>query len=263
MAQRPAETRSEMPFLDHLEELRWRLIWSLAALAIGVAVGFYVVVRFDIIRLMAGPIEPYLLGQHLVYTHPTDPFSIVLKASFIIGTLLALPVVLYQVWAFLSPALYRHEKKVIIPVLVGAVLLFAAGASMAYFVVLPLTLRFLHSFQSSTLTPMITAADYYGFAISMALALGATFELPIAIVALTALGIVNPQMLVRWRRHAFVACLVGAAFVSPGDFLGTTILMTVPLYVLYELSILLSGIVYRRRLRSSQESIGAEAGATA
>lgn len=262
MAERPKEIRSEMPFLDHLEELRWRLIWSLAALAIGVAIGFWVVVRFDVVRLMAGPIEPYLQGQHLVYTHPTDPFSIVLKASFIVGTLLALPVVLYQVWAFLSPALYGHEKKVVIPVLLGAVALFAAGASFAYFVVLPLTLKFLHGFQMDTLTPMITAADYYGFAISMALALGATFELPIAIVALTALGIVTPEMLVRWRRHAFVACIVGAAFVSPGDFVGTTILMTVPLYVLYELSIFLSGIVHRRKLRSRQ-TIGAEAGAPA
>lgn len=259
----PKETRNEMPFLDHLEELRWRLIWSLAALGIGVAVGFWVVLQFDVIRLMASPIEPYLRGQHLVYTHPTDPFSIVLKASFIIGTLFALPFILYQVWAFLSPALYGHEKKVVIPVLVGAVLLFAAGASMAYFVVLPLTLKFLHSFQSSTLTPMITAADYYGFAISMALALGATFELPIAIVALTALGIVRPDMLVKWRRHAFVACLVGAAFVTPGDFLGTTVLMTGPLYVLYEISIVASGIVYRRKMRKRENTIGGEAEAAA
>lgn len=259
----PKERPSEMPFLDHLEELRWRLIWSLAALAIGVAVGFWVVLEFDLIKVMAGPIQPYLRGQNLVITHPADSFSIVLKASFIIGTLIALPVVLYQVWAFMAPALYSHEKRVIIPVLAGAVLLFAAGASMAYFVILPLTLKFLHGFQMDTLTPMITAQSYYGFAISMALALGATFELPILVVALTALGIVRPDMLMRWRRHAFVACLVGAAFVSPGDFLGTTILMTVPLYVLYEISIVASGLVYRRRVRRQQESTGAEAGATA
>jgi sec-independent protein translocase protein TatC len=256
------EVKQEMPFLDHLEELRWRLIWSLGALAIGVGIGFWAVLRFDLVRVMATPVLPYLNGQNLVYTHPTDPFSIALKAAMIIGTLIALPFILYQVWAFLSPALYGHEKKVVIPVLIGAVVLFAIGASMAYFVVLPLTLKFLHGFQSATLTPMITAADYYGFAISMALALGVTFELPIAIVALTALGIVRPDMLIKWRRHAFVGCLVGAAFVSPGDFLGTTIIMTVPLYLLYEFSILLSGIVYRRRMRRSENSIGAEAGAT-
>ena len=257
------EAKHEMPFLDHLEELRWRLIWSLGALAIGVGIGFWAVLRFDLIRVLATPVLPYLNGQNLVYTHPTDPFSIALKAAFIIGTLLALPFILYQVWAFLSPALYGHEKKVVIPVLIGAVLLFAAGASMAYFVVLPLTLKFLHGFQSTTLTPMITAADYYGFAISMALALGATFELPIAIVALTALGIVRPDMLVKWRRHAFVACIVGAAFVTPGDFMGTTILMTGPLYLLYEFSIVCSRLVYRRKLRRLGNSIGAEAGVTA
>jgi len=257
------ERPSEMPFLDHLEELRWRLIWSLAALAVGVAVGFWIVLEFEVVKLMAKPIEPYLRGENLVYTHPTDPFSIVLKASFIVGTLLALPFILYQVWSFLSPALYRHEKRVVIPVLMGAVLLFAAGASMAYFVILPLTLRFLHGFQLTTMTPMITVAEYYGFAITMALALGATFELPIAIIALTALGIVTPAMLVKWRRHAFVACLVGAAFVTPGDFLGTTILMCGPLYVLYELSILCSGLIYRRKQRRQDESLGTEAGAVA
>ncbi|MBA3890027.1 MAG: twin-arginine translocase subunit TatC, partial [Gemmatimonadaceae bacterium] len=181
----PKQVKIEMPFLDHLEELRWRLIWSLGALTIGVAVGFWMVLRFDLVRVMATPVLPYLNGQNLVYTHPTDPFSIALKAAMIIGTLIALPFILYQIWAFLSPALYGHEKKVVIPVLIGAVALFAIGASMAYFVVLPLTLKFLHGFQSTTLTPMITASDYYGFAIPMALALGVTFELPIAIVALT------------------------------------------------------------------------------
>lgn len=254
----PPELKKEMPFLDHLEELRWRLIWSLGALVVGVVIGFVVVLQFHIIDVMAGPIKPYLRGNDLVYTHPSDPFSIVMKASFIIGVLLALPFILYQVWAFLSPALYWHEKKVVIPVLVGAVGLFAAGASMAYFVVLPLTLRFLHGFQAENLTPMITAAEYYGFAISMALALGAVFELPIAITALTALGILRPDMLVRWRRHALVACWVAAAFVTPGDFLGTTLLMTGPLYVLYEISIICSGVVYRRRVRRQERTIAAE-----
>jgi len=254
----PPELKKEMPFLDHLEELRWRLIWSLGALVVGVVIGFVVVLQFHIIDVMAGPIKPYLRGNDLVYTHPSDPFSIVMKASFIIGVLLALPFILYQVWAFLSPALYGHEKKVVIPVLVGAVGLFAAGASMAYFVVLPLTLRFLHGFQAENLTPMITAAEYYGFAISMALALGAVFELPIAITALTALGILRPDMLVRWRRHALVACWVAAAFVTPGDFLGTTLLMTGPLYVLYEISIICSGVVYRRRVRRQERTIAAE-----
>ncbi|MFN2566765.1 MAG: twin-arginine translocase subunit TatC [Gemmatimonadaceae bacterium] len=240
---------AEMPFLDHLEELRWRLIWSLLALSIGVAIGFLLVVRYDLLTALQAPIAPYLKGAKLVYTHPGHPFSIALTTAFIVGTILALPVITYQVWAFLSPALYRHEKRVVIPLLIGAAALFAGGAAMAYLLVLPLTLRFLLSFQAGSLAPMITAGEYFGFATTMALALGALFELPILIVGLTALGFVRPWMLTRWRKHALVLCWVVAAVISPGDFIGTTLLMAAPLYVLYEVSIWLSGIVYRRRVR--------------
>jgi sec-independent protein translocase protein TatC len=240
---------AEMPFLDHLEELRWRLIWSLLALLVGVAIGFTLVLRFNLIDALQAPIAPYLKGTKLVYTHPGDAFSIALTTAFIVGTIIALPVIIYQVWGFLSPALYRHEKRIVIPLLVGAVALFAGGAAMAYFVILPVTLRFLLSFQTESLAPMITAADYFGFATTMALALGALFELPILVVGLTALGFVRPWMLTRWRKHALVLCWVAAAVVSPGDFIGTTLLMAGPLYLLYEVSIGLSTIVYRWQAR--------------
>ena len=253
---------AEMPFLDHLEELRWRQIRSLLALLVGMAIGFTLVLRFDLLEVLQAPIAPYLKGARLVYTHPGDPFSVVLTTSFIVGTMIALPVIIYQIWGFLSPALYRHEKRVVIPLLIGAVGLFAGGASMAYFVILPVTLRFLLTFQSASLTPMITVADYFGFATTMALALGALFELPILIVGLTALGFVRPWMLVRWRKHAFVLSWVVAAVISPGDFIGTTILMALPLYVLYELSIGLSALVYRRQMRR-QASIAGDVGAPA
>src|SRR3712207_1478407 len=221
---------AEMPFLDHLEELRWRLIWSLLALSVGVAIGFILVVRFELLNVLQAPISPYLKGAKLVYTHPGDPFSITLSTAFIVGTIIALPVIIYQIWGFLSPALYTHEKRVVIPLLVGAVALFAGGAAMAYLLVLPVTLRFLLGFQAGSLAPMITASEYFGFATTMALALGALFELPILIVGLTALGFVRPWMLTRWRRHALVLSWVAAAVISPGDFIGTTLLMAVPLY---------------------------------
>jgi sec-independent protein translocase protein TatC len=254
---------TEMPFLDHLEELRWRLIWSLLALSIGVAIGFVLVVRFKLLDVLQAPIAPYLKGAKLVYTHPGDPFSITLTTAFIVGTIIALPVIIYQVWGFLSPALYKHEKRVVIPLLVGAVALFAAGAAMAYLVILPVTLKFLLGFQSASLAPMITAAEYFGFATTMALALGALFELPILIVGLTALGLVRPWMLARWRRHALVLAFVVAAIISPGDFIGTTVLMAVPLYVLYEVSIGLSAIVYRRQVRRGASIAGEGYGAPA
>src|ERR671923_1515994 len=94
---------AEMPFLDHLEELRWRLIWSLLALIVGVAIGFALVLRFDLLNVLQAPIAPYLKDAKLVYTHPGDPFSIALTTAFIVGTILALPVIIYQVWGFVSP----------------------------------------------------------------------------------------------------------------------------------------------------------------
>src|SRR5918992_578518 len=251
---------AEMPFLDHLEELRWRLIWSLLALLVGMAIGFTLVLRFDLLDVLQAPIAPYLKGTQLVFTHPGDPFSIVLTTSFIVGTIIALPVIIYQVWGFLSPALYRHEKRVVVPLLIGAVALFAGGAAMAYLVILPVTLRFLLGFQAGSLSPMITEAEYFGFATTMALALGALFELPILIVGLTALGFVRPWMLARWRKHAFVLSWVVAAVISPGDFIGTTVLMAGPLYILYEISIGLSALVYRRQMRR-QASIAGDVGA--
>src|SRR5688572_5131804 len=228
----------EMPFLDHLEELRWRIVWSLAALAVGVGLGFFVVIKLNLLHHLQQPIAPFMAGRKLVYTHPGDTFSITLSTSLIVGAIIASPVIIYQLWAFLSPALHRHEKKVVIPVIIGAVILFVAGVAMAYFLVVPLTLRFLMTFQVESLEPMITAAGYFGFVTTLALTFGAVFELPVLILALAALGLVTPTFLARFRRYAFVLALILSAFLSPGDFIGTTLLMTAPLYLLYELSVL-------------------------
>jgi sec-independent protein translocase protein TatC len=250
---------TEMPFLDHLEELRWRLIWSLAALAVGIIVGFVVITQIDVIKILEGPILPFLQGRKLVFTHPGDPFGILLKSAFAVGLVLALPVILYQLWAFLSPALYQHEKKVVIPVLVGAALLFAGGVALSFYVVMPLTLRFLLGLNTESLEPMITAGDYFGFAIGMSLALGAVFELPIAILALTALGIVTPAMLKKYRRHAIILCAVGSAFITPGGDPLSLMALFIPLYFLFELSVGLSTVLYRRRERR-RASEAADAG---
>ena len=240
---------AEMPFLDHLEELRWRLIWSLGAFAVALMIAFALVSQVDVIGFLERPILPYLGGKKLVFTHPGDVFGIVLNASFVLGLILASPVIAYQLWAFLSPALYRHEKRVIIPVLLGAVVLFLAGVALSFYVVLPFTLGFLLQFQTAALEPMITARDYFGFAISMSLAFGAVFELPILIVALTALGIVTPQFLNKYRRHAVVLCIVAAAFITPGADPTSLFALAIPLYFLFELSVVLSVAVHRRRVR--------------
>src|SRR5690349_11099802 len=135
----------QMPFLDHLEELRFRLFWIVGALLVGVMVSFWLVLKFNLLVILERPILPYLNGQSLVITNPADGFSVLISTSLIFGVIIALPVVLYHIWAFLAPGLYAHEKKLIIPVLLGATVLFIAGVALSFFVVLPLTLGFLMS----------------------------------------------------------------------------------------------------------------------
>ena len=238
-----------MPLLGHLEELRWRIIWSLVGLVVGVGAAFGILLDVNVIGWLERPILPLLGGRKLVFTHPGDPFQIVLQASVSLGILLALPVILYQFWAFVGPALYRHERRLAAATVTGAVVLFTCGVSLGWFGVLPLALPWLLSFGSPALEPMITAGEYFSFAFSLALAFGVAFELPVVLLGLATLGIVTPQFLSRYRRHAIVAAVIIGAFLTPGDLVWTTIAMAVPLYLLYEVSIVLSYPIYRRRAR--------------
>ena len=240
--------QTEMPFLDHLEELRWRLFRMAVAIAIGVTVAFALLYtkQVDIIGLIAKPVQPFL-KRPLMVTHPSDLFDIVMDASIAIGLILASPVLVWQVWGFLSPALYGHEKKVVIPALMGAAGLFLGGMALSYYFVLPVTLGFLMSFQSASVESVLTVHEYFGFVLAMCLAFGAVFELPIVILLLTALGLVKPAFLSKFRRHAFVGCLLAAAIITPGSDPTSLFALTMPLYLLYEVSITLSRVVYNRR----------------
>jgi sec-independent protein translocase protein TatC len=253
----------EMPFLDHLEELRWRIIWSLAALIVGVAIAFVLVYRFDLLTWMQGPILPFLHGHKLVYTHPGDGFSILLQTSILVGLVIALPVIVWQVYAFLSPALYRHEKRVAIPVILGAVLLFVGGAALAWYFVLPMTLRFLFNLGDKAFDQMITVSEYFGFVTSMVLAMGAVFELPIAVLLLSVFGLVTPKFLAKFRRHALLGSYVVAAIITPGDLFITSVALMVPLYLLYEVSIVLSFLVARSKKRKALAESAATGGVAA
>lgn len=256
-----ASSSSDMPFLDHLEELRWRLLKALAAFLVATITAFALLLssKVDVIGLLARPALPYLPSGKLIFTKPTAAFSILMNLSVGIGIVLASPVVLYQAWAFLSPALYRHEKRMVVPTLIGATALFLAGVALAFFVVMPFTLKFLFGIQSASIAPMLSATEYFDFAFGMALAFGAVFELPILILALTALGIVSPALLNRFRRHAIVGCVVVAAFITPGGDPTSLMALAIPLYVLYELSVVLSVLVYKRRMRklAAAEAVGA------
>ncbi len=236
-----------MPFLDHLEELRHRLFWIAGAMLLGVVVGFVLLSQIDLIRFLEQPIAPYLKGQKLIYTHPGTSFRIVMNASVVVGLLLASPVAIYQFWRFLSPALYPHEKKMVWPMFVAVLVLFVAGLTLAFKVVLPFTLQFLLGFESDALTPMISATEYFNFAITMCLVFGIVFQLPVVILLLTVIGLVTPAFLTRYRRHAIVLCIVAAAFITPGADPTSLFALTIPLYFLFELSVVASRVVYRRK----------------
>ena len=246
-----ANQQAEMPFLDHLEELRWRILWSLAAFVAGFAIAFVLATKYNFILLLEHPIAPYLQGKKLIVTHPADPFRLTLSVSIWLGVVLALPVILYQLWSFLAPALYKHEKRVVIPVFFFGTILFLCGIALSYFVILPITLRFLFSIQASSLDMFISAREYFGFAIAMSLAMGAVFELPIVIIGLTAVGVVTPKFLQKFRRYAVVLCLVASAIITPGSDPLSLLALALPLYGLYEVSVVASAVVYRRKMRRS------------
>jgi sec-independent protein translocase protein TatC len=239
---------AEMPFLDHLEELRWRLFRCAVAIALGVGISFTLLYskKVDVIGFLEQPILPYL-KQPLVVTHVGDLFDIVMNASITLGLIAASPVIVWQIWGFLSPALYGHEKKVVIPALVAAALLFLCGMALSFYYVLPVTIGFYASFQSDSVQIMQTVEGYMSFVTSMCLAFGAVFELPVAIALLSALGIIQPQYLSKFRRHAFVGCLIAAALITPGSDPTSLTLLTIPLYMLYEASITVSRVIARRR----------------
>jgi sec-independent protein translocase protein TatC len=256
-------TSSEMPFLDHLEELRWRILKSLVALIITFGASFWLCMsgHVDVFAVLTAPIEPYLHGQPLYFTHLVDKFTLLLQVAGGLALVLASPVISYQVWAFLSPALSARERRVIIPVLVGAAGLFLCGVALSVFVFVPVTMGLMEQIKTEALAPLYTASEYFGFLFSISLAFGVMFELPILILALTALGLITPKLLTKYRRHAFIVCLVVCEVITPGDVVISTLILFVPVYGLYELSILVSWFVYRARQRrdTQRESIGAEA----
>jgi len=240
--------RGEMPFLDHLEELRWRILWTLLAIIVGSIIGFILVLRFGVLDLLINPFYE-VMGEEekLVFLSPTEPFFLILRVGILGGIVLVSPILIYQVWTFLSPALERHEKRAIIPALYLGVLLFAAGVWMSYALALPVTLQFLLFFGEGYFDQMLQAGPYLGFVTKLLLAFGILFELPVVIMILSALGLVTPAFLRKKRRHAIVIITVLASLLSPGDVVTVTAMMMVPLVFLYEFSILLSVVITRRR----------------
>jgi sec-independent protein translocase protein TatC len=249
-----------MPFLEHLEELRQRLFWIVGGVLVGLIAGFSISFGVtDVTDFVTSPITKLLpatpAGEagKLVFTSPTGPFKFKMTLALYIAVVLALPVILYQVWGFLSPGLYKHERKVMIPVLGAGTMLFLLGVATAFGLALPVSLRFLIGLGEQSFLPVITVEAYFDLLVTMSLAFGLMFEIPIVVLALTWLGIVTPRMLNRTRPYAVVILLVACALFTPPDLFSLGV-MFLPVYVLYELAIVVAWVVTRRRERAALAS---------
>ncbi len=195
-------------------------------------------------------IPRYPVGDNPVTLGVGEPFTTTIKVSLYFALVFSLPVILYELYGFILPALSPNERRITLPLLTAIPFLFACGVLFGYFVVLPAAVRFFVNFNSSEFNVLVQASQFYGFAATVLLAMGLIFQVPVAILAATRIGIVTPRQLRKNRRYAIVACAAVAAFL-PGDAI-TLLLETIPLYVLYEASILLASLVERSERRRSE-----------
>jgi len=231
-----------MTFIEHLEELRSRLIKSLLAVFIAFIAAYIVSGR--IIEFLSRPLLAFQ-DSHLTLLAPTEGFLVRLKTAFLASLILSSPVVFYQFWKFVAPGLYQNEKRFILPVVGWSVLLFLVGGLFAY-QILPYAMRFFHSFAGGGVENFWSLSSYITFVTYMLLAFGLVFELPLVIYFAARMGLVTPQFLRRKRRHAIVILLIIAALVTPPDVF-TQMVLALPLIVLYEASILLAAIAIKKR----------------
>jgi sec-independent protein translocase protein TatC len=228
---------SEQPFVAHLIELRDRLIWAVAAVALAAAALAIYPGPGELYDILAAPLVVHLpKGATLIATSVISPFMVPLKILLMSAFLIALPVVLYQVWAFIAPGLYSHEKKLVMPLVVSSTLLFFIGVAFCYFFVFGQVFSFIQSFAPKSITAAPDIEAYLSFVLSMFLAFGLAFEVPVAVVVLARMGIVTVQKLKDFRGYFVVLAFVIAAIVTPPDVV-SQLALAIPMCLLYELGI--------------------------
>jgi sec-independent protein translocase protein TatC len=235
----PADPDAHLSVVQHLEELRSRVLVSLAAL--GVAVGLCFWQNHLILQIVNRPLG----GRRLLTLGPAEAFTTTFRLAMYAGIVIALPVVLYQAYAFLLPALRPSERRIALPLLLMVPVLFVAGVLFGYLLVVPAALHFLLHFNADQFNVQIRASDYYGFAAETLAACGIVFQVPVGVLALSRLGVVTPAKLRGWRRYAIVVNAV-IAMALPGVDPVTMLFEMLPLVALYEISIVLAAAFGRR-----------------
>lgn len=237
---------ANMPLLEHIAALRKVLIISAYAIAIGTAIGWWASDR--VYAYLAQPITH--LGKVLfITTTPMEPILVKLKVSLVVGVVCALPIILWQIWSFILPALKDNERKSLNLIVFSSLFLFLAGAAFCFYLVIPIGIKFLlfvggGSVQS---TPFVTKTSYLNFIIIFLITFGLAFQVPIVLLVLIRVGILTPKMLAKKRRWAILIIIILAAIISPSPDLLSQGLMAAPMYFLYEISIWLGYLVARKR----------------
>ncbi len=243
----------ERPFIAHLIELRNRLLWCVAAV-IGLFLALFPFAD-RLFTYVSGPLQAALpKGSTIVAISPTAPFLVPMKLALLAALFLAVPFILYQLWAFVAPGLYRHERRMIWPLLVSSSVLFYLGAAFAYFVVFPFVFHFLIGSAPAGVLPMTDMGEYLDFVTAMFLAFGAAFEIPVATILLVQTGMVTRQQLREARPYVVVGAFVIGAIFTPPDVL-SQFMLAIPVWLLYELGIVFSiWMVPRREADDSADS---------
>lgn len=241
-------TRTEMTVIEHLEELRNRLFKMAIAFVIGSAAAWLL---YDLIlSILVSPLKnlpesgQIITEGKLIFTSPTEAFFIRLKITAFAGFVIALPVVLWQIWRFVTPGLYSNEKRYVIPFVAVSMILFGAGIAFS-FIMLPQALRILTSFAGTELVLLPRASDYLSFVLVLIAAFGLAFEFPLALLALTIVGVLDRKKLKKGRKIAWMAMLLASAIITPTQDPITMILMAIPLALLYEGTILAARLIKR------------------
>ncbi|MGA1841431.1 MAG: twin-arginine translocase subunit TatC [bacterium] len=239
----------KIPLTSHLGEIRSRLIRVIILLSVVFVICFYL--SESILDIIREPIK----GYNLVFLSPTEAFFAHLKLGFFTALALTIPFILYHLWEFISPGLKIKEKKHTLPFVIFSTISFILGALFAYFLILPLGLRFLLTYKTNSLTPTITIGYYIGFTFRLILVFGIIFELPLIIFFLTKIGIVKPSMLTKNRKYAILIIFIVSAILTPPDVV-TQILMAVPLIFLYEISVIACRMAFRQKQTDKESTSG-------
>jgi len=253
MARAAVSQRAELPgmsLMEHLDELRKRIVHS----AIYLAVGFFICwfFRDRIVDFLQAPLIH--IGKSLVFTHPMDALNLDMQAALLAGAILASPFILFQVWLFIAPGLYQKERRFVVPFMTATIGLFLTGASFGYFFVLPAAIKILILGFGHNFTPMVTIEDYSSFFLSVILGLGISFEMPILIFFLAMFGIVSPKFLWKNIKFAILIVFIIAAIITPTPDPLTMCVFALPLLLLYVISIGVSYMVHPSRRKKLKDA---------